>query len=1057
MRFTTSFALASGMLVAGSLAAAAWPAVTRSNTNVRGGPGVGYNVLGTLPAGAPVEVVSCAGAWCQTQYGYVSTSLLAQATAGSPLAYRSGAVPGLAAGVGQPTYGAAALGYGGATGTNYRLPYNTSGVVAPSYAAPAVAAPQAHGLEDYNALSAAGGTGAVASAMAGEAGTAHPGENTTMAGSRTTIGTTNVRSGPGTEYNVVKTLPDFTKVEVSGCNNGWCQTNEGYISIYLLSRGPVQQVLTPQAEPRVPGSQTRDSLNYNLANQAAMGYGAAGNYAGTAGLPYSAAGALPYASGGTNYRLATAAAQPTRYGAAYGGAVAGGGTTTAAVNVRSGPGVRYGVLGTLPAGSPVNIVSCSGAWCQTQYGYVSARHVTQGAFAAPAAYRSAAVPGLAAGVGQPAYGAAALGYGGATGTNYRLPYNTSGVVAPSYAAPAVAAPQAHGLEDYNALSAAGGTGAVASAMAGEAGTAHPGENTTMAGSRTTIGTTNVRSGPGTEYDVVKTLPDFTKVEVSGCNNGWCQTNEGYISIYLLSRGPVQQVLTPQAEPRVPGSQTRDSLNYNLANQAAMGYGAAGNYAGTASLPYSAAGALPYASAGTNYRLATAAAQPTRYGAAYGGAVAGGGTTMAAVNVRSGPGVRYGVLGTLPAGSPVTIVSCAGAWCQTQYGYVSARHVTQGAFAAPALPLTGVPLSSAVPVAATVPGIAVTPGIAGAAALGYGATGTNYRQPVNTAGVSTQPVAQIPSTARAYAPVLATAAAPGIAPAGAAVASAAGYSATTTAAVNVRNGPGTGYEVLGTVPAGTPVNIVSCAGAWCQTQYGYVSARHLSTGQGMVAAAGRPASTRVTVRPARVSSGSYSNVAYVDPAYAAYPEAYGTGYAVSDPGYAGYGGYGGVGYAPAPNLGGAVLATLAAPIVGVAAAVDTVVNGWSGGYGGGGWYGSSSYGYGYGAGNVWRASWGPGYWGPGVTGPNRPSYWGARPSYWGGRPTYWNMHPGYTNYPRFGDRYGDTYWSRRGEGRLPQRANYYGYSGLGPRWQGPYDAGPWYNGRPVSWRPRAARW
>ena len=1041
MRFTTSFALASGMLVAGSLAAAAWPAVTRSNTNVRGGPGVGYNVVGTLPAGSPVEVVSCAGAWCQTQYGYVSTSLLAQATAGSPLAYRA-ATPSIS--------GAAALGYGGATGTNYRLPYNTSGVVAPTYAAPAAALAPSHSLEDYNAVSAAGGTGAVASAMAGEAGTAHPGENTTMAGSRTTIGTTNVRSGPGTEYNVVKTLPDFTKVEVTGCNNGWCQTNEGYISIYLLSRGPVQQVLTPQAEPRLPGSQTRDSLNYNLANQAAMGYGAAGNYAATPGLPYAA-------SSGTNYRLA-AAGQPAAYGATYGGAAMGGGTTTAAVNVRSGPGARYGLLGTLPAGSPVNVVSCAGAWCQTQYGYVSARYVTQGGRAVPTAYRAATVPGLAAGVPQPAFGAAALGYGGATGTNYRLPYNTSGVVAPTYAAPAAALAPSHSLEDYNAVSAAGGTGAVASAMAGEAGTAHPGENTTMAGSRTTIGTTNVRSGPGTEYNVVKTLPDFTKVEVTGCNNGWCQTNEGYISIYLLSRGPVQQVLTPQAEPRLPGSQTRDSLNYNLANQAAMGYGAAGNYAATPGLPYAA-------SSGTNYRLA-AAGQPAAYGATYGGAAVGGGTTTAAVNVRSGPGVRYGVLGTLPAGSPVNVVSCAGAWCQTQYGYVSARHITQGAFAAPVTPITGVPLSRATPGA--VPATMATPGIAGAAALGYAATGPNYRQPAFTAAVAPQPAAPVLPTgaARAYAPAIPTVMAPGVQAEAPSAAPATAYSTMTTAAVNVRSGPGTSYNVLGTVPAGTPVNVVSCAGAWCQTQYGYVSSRHLSGGQGSPAFATRPSTPRVVVRPSRVTSGSYSNVAYVDPAYAAYPADYPTSYA-TDPGYGGYGGYGGFGYSPAPNLGGAVLATLAAPIVGVAAAVDTVVGGWSGNWNGGwttnwgagryGWNGAPSYGYGYGAGNVWRASWGPGYWGPGVTGPNRPSYWGARPSYWGGRPTYWNMHPGYTNYARFGDRNGDTYWSRRGEGRLPQRASFYGSSGLGPRWQGPYDAGPWYDGRPVSWRPRASRW
>lgn len=868
MRFTTSVLFASGFLLAGTLAAAAWPATTRSATNVRGGPGTSYGLLGTLPAGSPVEVVGCSGAWCQTQYGYVSANLLVQAAGG--------------VGSGLP---ASPLGATGASGNYIPAPPPIQGAAALGYAPAGVASSYQPPV-----ATVAGGTAD------------HPGDDLTMSGVRTTMGTTNVRSGPGTEYDVVKTLPDSTSVQVIRCANSWCQTDEGYISIYLLSRGPVQQVLNAAAQPRVPGSQ------------------------------------------GTS----------TYLGAAYGGGVIGSsaaGTTlgsnalvSATANVRSGPGTRYSLLGTLPAGAPVTVVACSGAWCQTQYGYVSARLVRQG------------------GVAAPSYGAGALG-----ATAAMAPAVASAASGTAYRAPVIQGASALGYAPAGAASSYQPASAPGIGLDG----ARAGDDTTMAGARTTIGTANVRSGPGTEYDIVKTLPDFTKVEVIRCSNSWCQTNEGYISLFLLSRGPVQQVLNAAAQPRVPGSQTRDSLSYSAAGVANAG--TLGAYGGVASAP-----------------------------------LGGNAVVTATANVRSGPGTRYSLLGTLPAGAPVNVVSCSGAWCQTQYGYVSARLVGQGALAptvAPlsAAPVVGAPLSSA----------------PAAAPLG-----------------------------RAYAP---NAMAAPATPAGAAVSTGGATStATTIASVNLRTGPGTTYDVVGTLPVGTSVEVRGCSGSWCETVDGYVSARHLSTGE--------PASTRVVVRPSAPRA-TARPVAYATSNYAA--GGVPAGYEATAP----YPGpiYPGIAVTAPVAPGAALLAGLAAPFVGLAAAVDVAEGGYGyGGYGPFGWgngYGMAPFGYGWG--NVWRASWGPGYWGPGLYGRNGASYWGARTSYWGGRPTYANMHPGYPNIARFGDRYGDTYWSRRGEGRLPQRASFYGGGyggrGLGPYWQGPYAEGPSYNGRPVMWRPRAAIW
>ncbi|MCK0209492.1 SH3 domain-containing protein [Starkeya koreensis] len=733
-----------------------------------------------------------------------------------------------------------------------------------------------------------------------------------MAGPRTTIGIANVRSGPGVEYDVTKTLPDFTKVEVSGCANSWCQTNEGYISIYSLSRGPVQQVLSAAAQPRIPGSQTRDSLNANAFGQGAA-YGAPG---------YPAAGTL--------------ATAPAPRGLAPAGYAAGAGapaSTRSTANVRSGPGTSYQVLGTLPVGSPVQVVSCAGNWCQTQYGYVAASLIAQG--------------------GAVAYSPA---------STYRAP-------APVYAPPVASAPVAAVpvQAQPHVYSPTVPAGAVTHAPA-EA--VHPGTDTSMAGPRTTIGVANVRSGPGVEYDVTKTLPDFTKVEVSGCANSWCQTNEGYISIYLLSRGPVQQVLSAAAQPRVPGSQTRDSLSWNAAGQVAPGYGGAtsGYPAATPGLPTPA------------YPAAARAYAPSTTVGTY--AAAGTATTTASVNVRSGPGTGYDALGTLPAGSPVEIVSCTGSWCQTQYGFVSVRHIDQAAGLASAAPAPSrrtrvtVPAARPYPVGTSIGTVPISPAQAprylGAPGMGSSAA------PVQAGGLAEAGLSGQGLAGQGV-------------PAGSAVA------ATT---VNVRGGPGTGYEVLGTLAAGTRVQLAGCEGGWCQTQYGYVSARLLDSAAG--AAAYAPAA---------------------DPAAAG---AYAGEVAAAD-------------YDPALYPQGDYLTAASLP-------VEDTLSG----------IGSNWGGYGRGTGwTNWRTSWGPGYWGPALYGRNSTSNWGARTSYWGGRTSYWNVHPGYPTREFVGDRRGNTYWSKRGEGRLPQASAF--YYGLGPRWQGPYAEGPEFNGRPVVWRPRSGVW
>ena len=52
-------------------------------------------------------------------------------------------------------------------------------------------------------------------------------------------------------------------------------------------------------------------------------------------------------------------------------------------------------------------------------------------------------------------------------------------------------------------------------------------------------------------------------------------------------------------------------------------------------------------------------------------------------------------------------------------------------------------------------------------------------------------------------------------------------------VNLRQGPGTTYTIITTIPAGAPVDVAGCRGQWCQVTYqgqnGYVIATSLGQG------------------------------------------------------------------------------------------------------------------------------------------------------------------------------------------------------------------------------------
>jgi len=69
------------------------------------------------------------------------------------------------------------------------------------------------------------------------------------------------------------------------------------------------------------------------------------------------------------------------------------------------------------------------------------------------------------------------------------------------------------------------------------------------------------------------------------------------------------------------------------------------------------------------------------------------------------------------------------------------------------------------------------------------------------------------------------------------ASAAG-AAVITNDLHLRNGPGTRYRIIDTMPAGAYVDVLGCGGSWCRVEWrgrvGYASAGYLASGGGAYA-------------------------------------------------------------------------------------------------------------------------------------------------------------------------------------------------------------------------------
>ncbi|MGB4590027.1 MAG: SH3 domain-containing protein [Clostridiaceae bacterium] len=393
--------------------------------------------------------------------------------------------------------------------------------------------------------------------------------------------------------------------------------------------------------------------------------------------------------------------------------------TTANLNMRSGAGAGYGILLTIPKGTTLTVQSISGSFAKVSYGgktgYASLDYLQVVSAAAPVAPSAPVAPvtgtdtrmttanlNMRSGAGT-TYGIlltipkgttlsvqalsgsfAKVSYGGKTGyvsTSYLQVVTASTPVAPVTPTVPVAPP-------------------------------------TGTDTRMTTGNLNMRSGAGTTYGILLTIPKGTTLSLQSVEGKWAKVSyggkTGYVSTDYLQVVNVTPPVVPVAPP-----------------------------------------------AGTDTRM-----------------------TTGNLNMRSGAGTTFSILLTIPKGTTISVQSVEGKWAKVSYGgktgYVSTDYLQVVSVTPPVVPET--PVTPPV-----VPETPVTPPVVPETPV----------EPETPPVVPEAPKADIRKT---------------------------------TYNLNLRSGAGTTFSILLTIPSGTELTIESLEGSWAKVSYGgktgYVSVDYL---------------------------------------------------------------------------------------------------------------------------------------------------------------------------------------------------------------------------------------
>ena len=185
---------------------------------------------------------------------------------------------------------------------------------------------------------------------------------------KVTTANLNMRTGPGTGYAVITVIPKGTQVSVSGYSGDWAEVSysgkSGYAhSSYLKNVSNDVRYTTAALNMR-----TGPGTSYQVILVIPKGAEVAVLDSSSSWFKVSYGGKTGYASSAYLSGSQTAPAElPVRY-------------TTAALNLRTGPGTSYSIILTMPKGSKVSILDTKSAWPRVRYetreGYASPNYLS---------------------------------------------------------------------------------------------------------------------------------------------------------------------------------------------------------------------------------------------------------------------------------------------------------------------------------------------------------------------------------------------------------------------------------------------------------------------------------------------------------------------------------------------------------------------------------------------------------------------------------------------------------------------------------------------------------
>ncbi|MFR2743982.1 MAG: SH3 domain-containing protein [Clostridium saudiense] len=412
-----------------------------NSLNVRSGAGTNYSVLGSLSNGAKVEIVGTSGSWYKIKYGsgygyvskdYVTVSSSSNNSSSNSGSSNSGSSNNTTTTPSTSTTGTIkvndTLNVRSGAGTSYSVIGSlkngaTVEIVETSGSWYKIKYGSGYGYvsKDYVTVSSSSNN------SSSNSGSSNSGSsnNTTTTPSTSTTGTIkvndtlNVRSGAGTSYSVIGSLKNGATVEIVETSGSWYKikygSGYGYVSKDYVTVSSSSNNSSSNSGSSNSGSSNNTTTTPSTSTTGTIKVNDTLNVRSGAGTSYSVIGSLK--NGATVEIVETSGSwYKIKYGSGYGyvskdyvtvssssnnsssnsgssNSGSSNNTTTTpststtgtikvndTLNVRSGAGTSYSVIGSLKNGATVEIVETSGSWYKIKYGsgygYVSKDYVT---------------------------------------------------------------------------------------------------------------------------------------------------------------------------------------------------------------------------------------------------------------------------------------------------------------------------------------------------------------------------------------------------------------------------------------------------------------------------------------------------------------------------------------------------------------------------------------------------------------------------------------------------------------------------------------------------------